>query len=712
MTASMLLRGHRFASGVRSLPLGSAVFGLLLASTLIFGAPAAEGIVKYKSLTSIGPVAEPSNIAVAQAHDYVYTAAIGENVIDEFAPKGSDEYELTGQLSGTETPQISFVMHAGEPAPVAIDGASGDIYVADPGHFVVDKFSSAGKYLCQLSGYGRGCLPNPEVELGSAPTFGELTGVAVDSHGNVYIGDYTNGVVDEFTSAGANVKQISGCGIEHPSGIAFDPSGVMYVQNYFSDVVTATCPSGSVLDPEQSYDIAVDPLGGEVFVDHGPSISVFGPSPTNPLLYKISIESAESRGVAVYNSGAARRLYVSDPTEGKVLVFEGARVPDVRLSGTPSVEAFGAKVTGEIEPEGTAGASYHFDYGPPRGVLGESSASTAVPAVTEYLPAESHLGGLLPNTEYGYRLVGTNNSELSDESSEGTFKTSTAKPEVSEVTTLDLTASSVIFSGAVNPENSPPATYHFEYEAEGCDESTPACKGSLPAIGIDASSTSPIPVEQSLPAGVALKPGTVYRYRLVAENYLSETTLGRTESTTQTFTTSAAPPAGGQPLVSTGPAVSVSQNGATLTGTVDPEGLPTTYEFELGVASNNGVTSYGVLLLGGEAGSAQGEGPVALPIGGLQPGSVYHFRIVALNADGRVTGADQAFATTTFPGVAQPASPSILQTPTFPAVESSPLIVTPTVKVTEKHRKHKKKAKAKSKRHASAGKHRRAAKRR
>src|SRR4029077_9522573 len=253
----------------------------------------------------------PSGVAVNQSNGNVYVVAASENSVNIFEPKGMTAYELAGKLTGSETPQGAFAMPTIEPAPVAIDGANGDIYVVDPGHFGVDKFDHAGKYLCSLSGYGRGCLANPEVELGSPWTFGELTGVVVDTNENVYVSDYTNEVVDEFSATGANVKQIAGCGIGHPSGLAIDSSEVMYVQNYFSNVVN--CTTESVLDPNPSYNVAVNSLTGDVYVDHRFSVSVYGPSPTNPQLDTFNVPAAQPEGVAINSN--ANRVYVTDKTQ-------------------------------------------------------------------------------------------------------------------------------------------------------------------------------------------------------------------------------------------------------------------------------------------------------------------------------------------------------------------------------------------------------------
>src|SRR5438874_6409012 len=57
------------------------------------------------------------------------------------------------------------------------------------------------------------------------------------------------------------------------------------------------------------------------------------------------------------------------------------------------------------------------------------------------------------------------------------------------------------------------------------------------------------------------------------------------------------------PSATTGAATSVTQSGATLTGTVDPQGMATTYRFEYGTSSSYGLQT-------GEVDAGSGTGAV------------------------------------------------------------------------------------------------------
>ena len=154
-----------------------------------------------------------------------------------------------------------------------------------------------------------------------------------------------------------------------------------------------------------------------------------------------------------------------------------------------------------------------------------------------------------------------------------------------------------------------------------------------------------------------LRPGTTYHYRLVVSN-----ATGTSYGPDETFTTAAATP----PAVATGAAVEVGATAATLTGTVGPRGLPTSYVFEVGTDAG-----YGGAKLFGNAGEGTGEEQVSVALRFLTPGTTYHYRLVASSFDGTTYGQDETFTTPEVsPAVAQPPGTPLLASPTeaFPLV--------------------------------------------
>jgi DNA-binding beta-propeller fold protein YncE len=96
------------------------------------------------------------------------------------------------------------------------------------------------------------------------------------------------------------------------------------------------------------------------------------------------------------------------------------------------------------------------------------------------------------------------------------------------------------------------------------------------------------------------------------------------------------------PTVTAGYATDLRLNEAILRASVDPEGLPTTYQFEYGTT-----TSYGSSAPASpkEAGSEFGAVEVSEPVTGLEPGTTYHFRLAATSGGGTTYGADREFTT-------------------------------------------------------------------
>jgi hypothetical protein len=106
----------------------------------------------------------------------------------------------------------------------------------------------------------------------------------------------------------------------------------------------------------------------------------------------------------------------------------------------------------------------------------------------------------------------------------------------------------------------------------------------------------------------------------------------------------AAAGAASPPSLSTGPARQLSYSSVTLTGSINPRGQDTTYFFQYGPTR-----AYGSQTGLADAGAGSKAVHVSLSVGGLQPVSRYHYRLIAVNATGASTGGDGTFTTTAVP---------------------------------------------------------------
>jgi hypothetical protein len=94
------------------------------------------------------------------------------------------------------------------------------------------------------------------------------------------------------------------------------------------------------------------------------------------------------------------------------------------------------------------------------------------------------------------------------------------------------------------------------------------------------------------------------------------------------------------PYASTGAASRVAKTGATVVGSVLPEGQPTTYRFDYGTSASYGSST-------GSISAGSGIVPVdeSATLSGLQPSTTYHYRIQGTNTTGTGNGADKTFTT-------------------------------------------------------------------
>jgi hypothetical protein len=147
--------------------------------------------------------------------------------------------------------------------------------------------------------------------------------------------------------------------------------------------------------------------------------------------------------------------------------------------------------------------------------------------------------------------------------------------------------------------------------------------------------------------------GTTYHYRLVAYN-----ADGTAYGAPQTVTVLPAP------LVGPASVSEITQSSATITTSVNPEGLHTLYALDVGTSVAYD-TPYP-----GDAGSGAAAVVLTFRLNGLVAGDTYHFRLTASNSNGTSSEGDQTF--TTLPG--PPGFvPSFTLTPSLPMLAFAPV---------------------------------------
>ncbi len=196
------------------------------------------------------------------------------------------------------------------------------------------------------------------------------------------------------------------------------------------------------------------------------------------------------------------------------------------------------------------------------------------------------------------------------------------RPGLEAPTASAITTETMHLSAELDPGPGPPAgsEARFEYSADNGSTWTWTPYQSDAAGSIEADIGS-------------LDPNVEYLVRVRASN-----AKGTFTSPTAAFTTEGVPPS-----AATEEAFGVTEDGATLTGRIDPVGLQTRYRFDYGPTDSYGSS----VPLGPEAlaGAAHGSRLFEQAIAGLQPGTTYHYRVVAVNAKGTSYGFDRTFTT-------------------------------------------------------------------
>lgn len=108
------------------------------------------------------------------------------------------------------------------------------------------------------------------------------------------------------------------------------------------------------------------------------------------------------------------------------------------------------------------------------------------------------------------------------------------------------------------------------------------------------------------------------------------------------------------PTATTGPATAIGATTATVTGSVVPGGLATTWYVQYGTS-----TSYGSQTAKANAGSGTATVSITSNLADLKPGATYHYRVVATNSTGTAHGSDAVFTTLTPPGATTGAATGI-----------------------------------------------------
>ncbi|MCW1922146.1 cadherin-like beta sandwich domain-containing protein [Luteolibacter arcticus] len=273
------------------------------------------------------------------------------------------------------------------------------------------------------------------------------------------------------------------------------------------------------------------------------------------------------------------------------------------------------KLVGAVDPNGTA-TSVFFEYGKFDGPswVPETTPVQQVPGGSAVVDIDATVTGLDVGGLYSYRLIGSSSFGSSygefvyfvvGESGSGTG-IPTAAPVVTTLDALDITDSTALLLGTVNPQGG--TTFvRFEYGL------TSTYGSSTPARGIG-SGTEGASVAREVSG---LLPGQTYHYRVVAFN-----SVGISFGEDLTFVTGLQ-----SPLATTGAAMPLEVSGIGVAGTVRARGGPADVFFEYGT---DGISFPDRIRATQITVNGDSNVPVSVSLDDLLPQTTYHYRVIAI----------------------------------------------------------------------------------
>ncbi|HEY7961335.1 MAG TPA: hypothetical protein VID29_05380 [Solirubrobacteraceae bacterium] len=392
--------------------------------------------------------------------------------------------------------------------------------------------------------------------------------------------------------------------------------------------------------------VAVDGSGalgdwaaGDVYVadPNHQAVDVFTPAAGGGEAYLTRLEDPGS-GVSfsgpteVAVDGSSGRVLVTDTEQGVVDVFEPVSgMPEVykflfTLTGTPA-GAFGnqANLHG-LAVDGANGeifvAEQHVERGVDVGVVDEFSAAGVFLGRLTGTPAGSFgsLQGLAVDPETHRLFVG--DYREGEGGAVDVFGGDLTVPDALTEAASNVQPTAATLNGTVNPDGVALSDCHFVYGASEVYGHSAPCTPSAAEIG---AGSGPVAVSANI-SGLAA--GSVHHYRLVVAN-----ANGTNQGLDQLV---------GPPRVDSTSASAETNTTANLQAQVNPDGVDTTYRFEYGTTSGYGTSAP---VPAGDLGAGIVDAAASAALSGLQPGTLYHYRVVAVNAAGTVAGPDETFST-------------------------------------------------------------------
>ncbi|HWA55397.1 MAG TPA: hypothetical protein VG816_14600 [Solirubrobacterales bacterium] len=468
--------------------------------------------------------------------------------------------------------------------------------------------------------------------VGGSESFERVQSIAVDpANGDTYVYDGGAEKVYKFDSAGAPVEfsatgnnAISGVGLGFggaeyeialaPAGSPGGTAGDIYVANNGNAIHVYSAAGAELGEVEQGGEtcgVATDPSGNFYAGVYSSTINKFTPSANPPVAGDLSGTGTVEHGICNVAADGLGNVYAANFSAG-VYQLEG-------IADTTPTLIDSAANTMAIAPGSN---DLYADHG--NEIFQYDSSGTPIGGFGNGEISESH--GVAVNSGATKIYVGTPGKVK-------VFGPATTVPDAITEAADAITRNTAALHGTVGAAGGPEATCVFQYTStsayfehgfEGASEAP--CNPAGPFSG---SGTTPVSA-----GATGLSAETNYRFRLLASS-----SNGSNGGAVLSFSTP------GAINVQTDPATNITASGATLNGTINPEGTEPeecAFEYRTGFGS---FTKVPCAESPATIGSGNSPVSVHLDLSELVGGTEYQFRLFGKNEFGSKQGGNEFFNT-------------------------------------------------------------------
>lgn len=531
---------------------------------------------------------EPNGVAVDPRSGRVYVADSSQGRVYEYGASGAFE----GKIKGLGSPQGSFEGREGETGNVtalSVDPTSGDLLVLEAERRVVDEFNASGQWQGWITGTPTG-------------SFAEPGGLASGAAGEVYVADAGLHVVDRF-GAPVVVPDVETAAASKPARTGATLNGVVdgdgQAATYrfewgTSDALGSSTPVQASSGAEEKVSASLSGLHADTTYffrlsaenENGDNVGVIREFTTSPAVRGVGTGAVEDLqpteatvtgtltpggvdahyyfewgttssygryspvpppGVDAGAGGSAvavrgqlsglapntayhyRLVAVNEfgVTYGSDAVFTTSGPPRITTEAPSGVGHETATIKAKVDPDQLE-TKYRFEYGESAAYEHEIPIGGASIAAGETPVSVSvALSGLELGATYHYRVVATNSAGTTAQPDQ---RFTTVPPAlIDEEAVTHVSATTAVLQTEINPLGHE-TTYYFQYGTANCALEPAGCSDSPepPGAGIgsgEADQARSLSLQE-------LTPGTTYSYRVIAVN-----ALGTEDSPLHTFTT-------------------------------------------------------------------------------------------------------------------------------------------------------------------------------